>query len=175
MYTVLYVNNISMKLEVKNIVCYFSKRKKKCWHGWEWPWGIQVYSWPLNSSGFRGTKPLPGRKSTYNFKVSLVAQTVKNLPAMQETWGWEDSLEKGMVTHSSILAWRIPGTEEPDGLQSTGSQRVRQNWVTFTFSIPVISFADSTNCGWCSTVCIYWKKNPRISRPTKFQPMLFRG
>ena len=50
----------------------------------------------------------------------LVAQMVKNLPAMQETQvqalGWEDPLEKGMATHSSILAWRIPWTEEPDGL-----------------------------------------------------------
>ena len=59
---------------------------------------------------------------------SLAVQTVKNLPAMQETWvqflGWEDPLEKGMATHASILAWRIPWTEEPDGLQSMGSQRV---------------------------------------------------
>ena len=53
---------------------------------------------------------------------------VKNLPAIQETWvrilGQEDPLEKGMATHYSILAWRIPWTEEPGGLQSTGSQRV---------------------------------------------------
>ena len=59
----------------------------------------------------------------------MVAQMVKNLPAMQETrvrsLSREDPLEKGMSTHSSILAWRIPWTEEPDGLQSTGSQRVR--------------------------------------------------
>ena len=57
------------------------------------------------------------------------AQMVKNLPAVQETWvqslGWEDPLEKGIATHSSILAWRIPWTEEPGGLQSMGSQRVR--------------------------------------------------
>ena len=55
-----------------------------------------------------------------------MAQTVKNSPAMQEAWaqalGWEDSLEEGMATHSSILAWRIPWTEEPGGLQSMGSQ-----------------------------------------------------
>ena len=61
--------------------------------------------------------------------ASLVAQTVKNLPALQETWvqslGWEYSLEEGMATHSSILTWRIPWTEEPGGLQSMGSQRVR--------------------------------------------------
>ena len=53
---------------------------------------------------------------------------VKNLPAMQEvraqSLGWEDPLEKGMATHSTILAWRIPWTEEPDGLQSTGSQEL---------------------------------------------------
>ena len=59
------------------------------------------------------------------------AQMVKNLPVMQETWvqslGWEDSLEKGMATHSSILAWRIPWTEEPGGLQSMGSQTVGHN------------------------------------------------
>ena len=60
--------------------------------------------------------------------ASLVAQTVKNLPAMRETWvrslGWEDPLEEGMATHSSILAWRIPWTEEPGALQSMGLQRV---------------------------------------------------
>ena len=57
-----------------------------------------------------------------------MAQTVKNLPAMQETWvpslGWEDPMEKEMATHSNILAWKIPWTEEPGGLQSMGSQRV---------------------------------------------------
>ena len=56
--------------------------------------------------------------------ASLVAQTVKNLPVMLETWvlslGWEDALEKGIITHCSILAWRIPWTEEPGGLQSMG-------------------------------------------------------
>ena len=53
-----------------------------------------------------------------------VAQTVKDLPAMQETLGREDPLEMEMATHSSILAWRIPWTEEHGGLQSMGSQRV---------------------------------------------------
>ena len=55
-----------------------------------------------------------------------MAQLVKNLPAMPETWaqslGWEDPLEKETATHSSILAWKIPWTEEPGGLQSMGSQ-----------------------------------------------------
>ena len=56
----------------------------------------------------------------YLIRDSLVAQTVKSLPAMQETWvpslGWGDPLEKEMATHSRILAWKIPWTEEPDGL-----------------------------------------------------------
>ena len=60
--------------------------------------------------------------------ASPVAQLVENPSAMQETWvrslGWEDPLEKGMATHSSILAWRIPWAEEPGRLQSMGSQRV---------------------------------------------------
>ena len=55
-------------------------------------------------------------------------QMVKNPPAMWETWvrslGWEDTLEEGMVTHPSILAWRIPMEEESGGLQSMGSQRI---------------------------------------------------
>ena len=63
-----------------------------------------------------------------SMQASLVAQLVKNLPAVQETQvqslGWEDPLEKGMATHSSILAWRIPWTEKPSGPQSMGSQRV---------------------------------------------------
>ena len=65
------------------------------------------------------------------FRVSLVAQMVKCLPAVRETWvrslGREDPLEKEMTTHSSTLAWKIPWTEEPDRLQSTGSQRVRHD------------------------------------------------
>ena len=64
----------------------------------------------------------------YTVWASLVAQLVKNLPAIWKTWlrslGWEDPLEEGMATHSIILAWRIPWTEEPGRLQSTGLQRV---------------------------------------------------
>ena len=67
-------------------------------------------------------------------RVSLVAQLVKNLPAMRETWiqslGWEDPPEKGMATHFGILAWRIPWTVE-----IMGSQRVIHNLVTFQFSL----------------------------------------
>ena len=65
----------------------------------------------------------------FNEGLSLVAQRVKRLPPVRETWvqslGQKDPLEKEMVTHSSILAWRIPWTEKPGRLQSTGSQRVR--------------------------------------------------
>ena len=61
-------------------------------------------------------------------EVNTLAQSVKNLPTVQETrvqsLGWEDTLQKEMATHSSILAWKISCTEEPGGLQSMGSQRV---------------------------------------------------
>ena len=66
--------------------------------------------------------------------LAAAAQTVKNLPAMQETQvqslGWEDPLEKGMATHSNILVWEIPWTEEPGGLQSMVSQKVGHNLAT---------------------------------------------
>ena len=72
------------------------------------------------------------------FWASLVVQTVKNLTEMREirvrSLGWEDPLEEGMAAQSSILAWRIPWTEEPGGLQSMGSQRVRHDRETFTFT-----------------------------------------
>ena len=80
----------------------------------------------------------------YNFFCSplhskcafLMSQMVTDLPAMQETWvwflGWVDPLEKGMATHSSILAWRIPWTEDPGGIQSMELQRVEHDWVTNT-------------------------------------------
>ena len=72
-----------------------------------------------------------GKRFYYCLRASLAAQLVKNLPATQETWvrslGWEDPLEKGMATHSSVLAWRILGTGEPGGLPSMGSHRVRHD------------------------------------------------
>ena len=74
----------------------------------------------------------------FQYQASLVAQMVKNVPAVKETqvqsMGWEDPMEKEMATHFSILAWRILWTEEPGGLQSMGSQRVRQDLgLIFTF------------------------------------------
>ena len=73
----------------------------------------------------------------HNLSHLLLAQMVKNLPAMQGTQvrslGWKDPLEKKMSTHSSILAWRIPWTEEPGRLQSTGLQTVGHDWMTNTY------------------------------------------
>ena len=72
------------------------------------------------------SKPLP--KCVFDCKYPLVAQTVKSLPAVRETHvrtlGWKDPLEKAMAPQSSTLAWKIPWTEEPGGLQSMGSKRV---------------------------------------------------
>ena len=69
---------------------------------------------------------------TTDTRDSLLAQSVKNLPAMQETWvqflGQEETLKKEMATHSNILAWEIPWTEEPDGQQSIESQRVGRDF-----------------------------------------------
>ena len=74
--------------------------------------------------------PLEKGQSTH-FQYSWVAQMVKNLPVMWENWvqflGWKNLLEKRTTTHTNILAWRIPQTEEPGGLQSMGSQRVGNN------------------------------------------------
>ena len=77
-----------------------------------------------------------------------------NLPAMQQTpvqsLGRKDPLEKGLTTHSSILAWRIPGTAEPVGLQSMGSQRVRHDWAANIFTVtPTVSLSPQSEviCG----------------------------
>ena len=73
-------------------------------------------------------------------RTCLVTRRIKNPPVKQATrvpfLGWEDPLEKGMATHSSILDWRIPWTEEPGGLQSMGPQRVGHDWATNT---PILS------------------------------------
>ena len=86
----------------------------------------------LGSIPGSGRSPGEGIGDPFQYSLaSLVAQMVKNLPAMQKTWvlslGWEDPLEEGTATHSSILAQRIPWTEEPDRLQSMGLQRIRYN------------------------------------------------
>ena len=82
-------------------------------------------------------------------KISLVAQMVKNLSAIQETevgfLGLKDPLEKKMATHPSILAWKIPWTEEPGGLQSTRWQREGHDWVTNTFTVKGLQFQSETS------------------------------
>ena len=92
--------------------------------------------WTLSFSSFSSASSSPFLCMCLQIRASLVGQTVKNPLAMQETWvpslGGEDPLEEGVATHSSVLAWRIPWTEEPGGLQSTGLQRVRQDWATST-------------------------------------------
>ena len=81
-----------------------------------------------------GSERSPGGRIGYPFQYSwatMATQKVKNLPEVWETGvrflGWEDHMEEEMVTHSSILAWRVPWAEEPGGLQSMGSQRVGHN------------------------------------------------
>ena len=88
---------------------------------------------------------LPAKVHLVKAMASLVAQRLKHLPPLWETWvrslGREDPLEKEMVAHSSILAWRIPWTEEPGRLQSTGSQRVRHDWTSLHFMVfPVVIY-----------------------------------
>ena len=117
------------------------------WDGWmawptqcTWVWVNSESWWWTGRTGvlqFMGLQRVRHNWATelnWTEWASLVAQTVKNLPAMWETWvhalGCEDPLEKGKATHSSILDWRIWWTEEPVGLQFMGSQRVRHDWVT---------------------------------------------
>ena len=85
----------------------------------------------LNKNKFKAKFLKKYLSTNHSITASLVAQMVKNLPAMRKTWvrslGWEDPVEEGMVTHSSVLAWRFPWTEEPGGLQSTGLQGAGHN------------------------------------------------
>ena len=99
---------------------------------------------------------------------------VKNLPVMQETQvlslGQEDPLEKKMATHSSILAWRIPWTEEPDGLQSMGSQRVGPDWATNTHThthTAALQCCVSFRCTmkWISNMHTYMPSLPTTHHP----------
>ena len=105
--------------------------------------GICVTGWGCVATGGSRNMPPGAVRFAVWFRLcyrlnwaSLVAQTVKNLSAMWRAWVWSltwvDPLEKGMATHTSVLAWRIPLTEEPGGLQSMESQRVGHHWVTNT-------------------------------------------
>ena len=93
---------------------------------------------------------------------------VKNLPAVQGTWvrslDWEDPLEKGTATHSSILDWRIPWTEQPGRLQDMGSHRVIHNWATFIHinpkkvnDISLIEERKLENNAYCRIHCVFIK------------------
>ena len=102
-----------------------------------------VLAWRIPGTGEPGGLPSMGSHrighdwSDLAAVAAAVFQMVNYLPIIQETWvlslGKKDPLEKGMATHSSIPAWRIPWTEEPGRLQSMGSQRVRYDWVTNAF------------------------------------------
>ena len=129
-------------LEMLRYPCFRLKRTGKS-SIWAWTF-IRNYSFPSkrNRICFSIITALGGVRLGWSFVNSkrlvptLLAQTVKNLPAIQETQVWylgrENTLKKGMATHSSILACRIPWTEEPGGLQSVGSQRVWHDWATNT-------------------------------------------
>ena len=96
---------------------------------------------------------------------------LKRLPPMWENWVWflgqEDPLEKEMATHSSILAWRIPWTEEPRRLQSTGSQRVGHDWATSSLHLyTYVVFEINSGCYIYQNLCFWklgkWKLESRI-------------
>ena len=122
---------------------WWGKREATEWFGAEEPYvliltagvgmlpGEQDGLAQTGERSYRAVKSRRESKAAGTRQASLVAQIVKNPPAMRETWvrslGGKDLLEEGTATHSSILAWRIPWTGEPGGLQSMGLQRVRHD------------------------------------------------
>ena len=134
---------------------------------------ILMYGWTLNDTRVRAIDFLHSRKSVHSFTVLYLRFHTcifwlpwwlrsKNPPTsagdVQETQvpslGWEDPLEKEMATHSSILAWRIPWTEEPGGLQSMGSQRVRHNWSDWTHTHTHTPSYSTSHRSCATVVCI---------------------
>ena len=119
----------------KPLTVWITTNCEKFWKRWEYQ-----TTWPASWEGQEATVRT-GHGTTDWFQIgkgvrqaSLVAQRLKHLPATRETsirsLGWEDPLEKEMATHCSILAWRIPWTKEPGGLQSMGPQKVGHDWAT---------------------------------------------
>ena len=116
-------------------------------------WGqkFKVRDWILGSCNYVESVPPCGKfnRKQSHLRASQVAEIIKNLPARQETWvlslGQEDPLEKGIATHSTILAWEIAQTEKPCRLQSVGSQRVGHNWVTNTSTVFFFSTKAATH------------------------------
>ena len=115
----------------------------------------------------------------YKARTSLVAQMAKNLPTMSETQvgslGQEDPLEKGMATHSSILAWKIPWTEEPGGLQSILSQKSR-TWLSDWNASPLPLFSQNSHrqyvnewAGLCTNKFLFTKSGRGLDLASKSQ------
>ena len=108
-----------------------------------------------------------------------------NVRAAFRSLGWEDPLEKEMATHSSIIAWRIPWREEPDGLQSMGTQRVRHDEVSDTFTFILLrwnfffsssAISGSLDCCCCSVTQSCLTLGPHELQPTRLPcPSLFLG
>ena len=122
------VSHKGISLALDTVLYAFAKEKRIKWLKTPIPGNSQVSIWATWIQVIQMHYP------------SLVAQMVKNLPAMQETQvrslDWEDLPEKEMATHSSILAWKITWTEKPGGLQYTGSKKVGHDWATTTVCNP---------------------------------------
>ena len=128
---------------------------------------------PALTGGFFNTSATVCMYVYVLWRASLMAQMVKKLSAMQETeetwvWslGWEDPLEKGMATHSRILVWRIPWTEEPGGLQSIGLQRVRHHWSHLAHTQAYIYNSDFPPESYRQISIYYFGKRTYSKRPT---------
>ena len=125
--------------------------------GEEWPGPLADSLIPLSFWGCNGDW-----RSLKLAQASLVVQTAENLPAMQETWvrslDQEDLPEKGTALHSSTLAWRTPWIEEPGGLRSMGSRKVRHDWATFISSILGCLAAHISKQGIAGSLgSVFWK------------------
>ena len=142
------------------------------WHCWPIPGMAGCVVQVSKSYISTGLERLAGEEYIdfilFTHQASLIAQVVKNPPKMQEMWvrflDQKDPLEKGMGNHASILAWRIPWTVEPGGLQSMRSQRVGLNWVTNNFTLSSLegvascnrwnlSFNSASALGYLSNLC----------------------
>ena len=124
--------------------------------------GNWIHSSCLHNKLFWGLHGFVHVLTSKNFMVGTkLTQIVKNLHDMQETWVWspgqEESLEKDMATHFSVLAWRIPWMEEPGRLQFVGSHTVRHSWVTDTFGFS-FSYVKDTILGATDIKSLIWSK-----------------
>ena len=132
------------------LALWFQKLDNRCVHIFFFKKPLKKNQSVVNSQcsvSFRCTARRFSYTHIYIYRASLVAQRVKRLPAMRETWvrslGREDPLEKEMATHSNIPAWRTPWMEKPGGLLSTGPQRVGHAWAASPSHTHVCPFPDS--------------------------------